>query len=282
MNTLAVGLRANTWYNGRQPYGLAGYTNDFVSRMVGYGLMRQIRVSNGSCSVASQMSPHIHFCESDYNLFVEEKNKYGFGWSTFNSSYTPPHGMQQIYNAFQFQDSSSLNGFPYTGEYTTYPGDGYVYELRGSLKFIKGNLSLLHQMGWVDRQTRAVFFQFALYNPNINMLAVANILIEFLSTGKILTSPRFDSLNLFNEVNSSEGTTLKIAIYVAYVALISYFMVCELIELFKVGFRNYFKRFWNYIEWLLILCSFLAFGLFFYRLSIAYEVINCFFYLYKN
>ena len=43
---LAVGLRANTWYNNQQPYGLAGYLNDFTSRIVGYAVFRQIRVKN--------------------------------------------------------------------------------------------------------------------------------------------------------------------------------------------------------------------------------------------
>ena len=44
---LAKGLRANTWYNGNQPYGLAGFLNDFSSRMIGYGSLRQLRVKNG-------------------------------------------------------------------------------------------------------------------------------------------------------------------------------------------------------------------------------------------
>jgi len=33
-NTLAVELRANIWYNDNQPYGLAGFVNDFSSRLV--------------------------------------------------------------------------------------------------------------------------------------------------------------------------------------------------------------------------------------------------------
>ena len=43
---LAFGQRANTWYNGQQPYGLAGFLNDFSSRMVGYATLRQLRVRN--------------------------------------------------------------------------------------------------------------------------------------------------------------------------------------------------------------------------------------------
>jgi hypothetical protein len=45
---LSVGLRANIWYNDGQPYGLAGYINDFSSRMVGYATLRQLRVKNGN------------------------------------------------------------------------------------------------------------------------------------------------------------------------------------------------------------------------------------------
>ena len=44
---MAVGLRAGVWYNSSQPYGLAGFLNDYSSRMIGYATLRQIRVNNG-------------------------------------------------------------------------------------------------------------------------------------------------------------------------------------------------------------------------------------------
>jgi hypothetical protein len=47
MNVLAPGLRANKWYDGSQPYNLAGYLNDKTSRMIGWALIRQVRVMNG-------------------------------------------------------------------------------------------------------------------------------------------------------------------------------------------------------------------------------------------
>ena len=46
INKLAPGLRASTWYNQKPSYGLAGFINDFASRMVGYATLRQLRVSN--------------------------------------------------------------------------------------------------------------------------------------------------------------------------------------------------------------------------------------------
>ncbi len=45
---LSVGLRANEWYNNGQPFGLAGFINDFSSRMVGFAMLRQLRVKNSN------------------------------------------------------------------------------------------------------------------------------------------------------------------------------------------------------------------------------------------
>ena len=46
---LSSGLRANVWYNEvTQPYGLAGYINDFASRMIGYTTLRQLRVKKSN------------------------------------------------------------------------------------------------------------------------------------------------------------------------------------------------------------------------------------------
>lgn len=110
IETAATNLRANTWYNGDQPYGLAGYLNDFTSRMIGYGWVRQIRVRNNSCSIYNNNYFGINFCTSDYNLLNGDQNNYGFGWSTYNASYVPPNGMSGIYNAFQYQTASELEG----------------------------------------------------------------------------------------------------------------------------------------------------------------------------
>lgn len=110
INTMATNLRANTWYNGGQPYNLAGYIDDFASRMIGYGWVRQIRVANNSCSVPYNSMFGIGFCNSDLSLFNSDDKNYGFGWSTYNASYVPPWGTSGIYNAFQYQTASELEG----------------------------------------------------------------------------------------------------------------------------------------------------------------------------
>ena len=43
---LSIGLRADSWYNHDQPYGMAGFLNDFASRIIGFATLRQLRVKN--------------------------------------------------------------------------------------------------------------------------------------------------------------------------------------------------------------------------------------------
>lgn len=154
--------------------------NDYTSRMVGYGLVRQLRVTNNSCKIPAVFSKNltVSFCFADYSPANEDSTNYGFSWSKFNSSYTPPFGMEQLYSAFQYNDAETLQGYDFGGDYNVYSGAGYVYQLRGNLAYLKGNLSQLQQMGWIDRQTRAVFVEFAVYNPNINLIMVSTILAE--------------------------------------------------------------------------------------------------------
>ena len=42
-------MRVQPWYNGREPYGLKGYLNDRVNRLIGYAIVRQVREEMGTC-----------------------------------------------------------------------------------------------------------------------------------------------------------------------------------------------------------------------------------------
>ena len=42
-------LRAQNWYNGDAPWGFRGFLDDRVNRLLGYAILRQIRVRPQSC-----------------------------------------------------------------------------------------------------------------------------------------------------------------------------------------------------------------------------------------
>ena len=128
-----------------------------------------------SCSLYGEFKKIFEMCTTNINSKSEETNNYGFGWSQYNQSYTPPTGYQSIYNAFQYKTAVTLQTTTQSGKYLTYGGGGFVYELRGKLEYLRGNLSLLREMNWIDGQTRGIVVEFSVYNPNINLFEYCSI-----------------------------------------------------------------------------------------------------------
>ncbi|RNA16124.1 polycystic kidney disease 1-like 2 [Brachionus plicatilis] len=147
-----------------------------------------------SCILKKNVKNSINFCEKDYSFFSEESRDFGFGWSKNFSNFTPTSETNRVFDAFRYKNSEILETYPYFGVYNTYSGGGYVYELRGSLQQMNDNLSLLQNMSWIDRKTRAVFAEFTLFNPNVQLLCV-----KFLPTGNLVKSARMEPVNLFND-----------------------------------------------------------------------------------
>ena len=137
---------------------------------------------------------------------------------------------------------------------------------------LESDLERLKQNGWIDRQTRAIFIEFTIYNPNINLFSSCLILFEFISTGQIISSSQFAPINLF-DINNSSFVSFKIIMNVIYMIFISIFMINEIKEILKHGLK-YFKQFYNYIDLFIISFSWAAFAMFLYRLYSSYEVFN--------
>ena len=192
-----------------------------------------------SCPIIDSVM-NITSCTNLFNSETKETNNYGFGWSQYDKNYTPPNGFQYIYRAFQYRNEDELQGSPSASKYNTYGGDGFVYELRGKQSFLQGNLSLLQNMQWIDRQTRAVFIEFSAYNPNINMVMVSSISVEFLPSGSILTMASFEPLNLFGESIDSV-LSFKTLCELIFMTFIVYFLICEIKEAIKLGFKQYMR-----------------------------------------
>jgi polycystin 1L2 len=146
--------------------------------------------------------------------------------------------------------------------------------MRGKLSYIQGNLSLLKQMNWVDRQTRAVLVEFSAYNPNINLVMVSTILVEFLASGSLLTKAQFDPLNLFGE--SGGIVSFKTISELIFLAFIVYYLVLEIRKMLNMDIKEYISEFWSYIEWSIIITAFISCVMILVRLRAAQEVLDFF------
>ena len=196
--------------------------------------------------------------------------------------------MDRIHKSFQYSSQSDLNNLPLQSKYNTYSGGGYVFELRGKLSYLKANLSLLQQHKWIDKQTRAVLFEFSIFNPNINLIQVCTILVEFLPTGSLLKYHEFNQIDLFNvsvSNNASFMPIFKLVLIFIYLAYIVYFIINEAQRLFKLKLA-YFLSFWSIINLLIISLSIAGFVFYGIRYVYTQELLEFFSktsgYSYKN
>ncbi|CAF1074084.1 unnamed protein product [Adineta steineri] len=193
-NSFVENIRAQKWYNNQPPRNLSGFINDKSNRFIGWATIRQLRVKSTLCDVKNQVTST---CEYDYSFFNEDKYSYKPGWT----NETTQNYSSTIIQSFQYSTSENLDTYVYVGEHGTYSGNGYVYEFRGILSELQSNLSLLHQLEWINNQTRAIIIQLTLYNPNVQLFTSATLLAEFLSSTGVFTTARFEPMNFYSTVS---------------------------------------------------------------------------------
>lgn len=85
--TLVPELLVGPWYNTKQPYGLRGFLNDRVNRMMGYGVLRQVRIrERNNCKVVSGIKKSLSSdrevrCRKFSSMIYEDRKSYSKGWN---------------------------------------------------------------------------------------------------------------------------------------------------------------------------------------------------------
>ncbi|CAF3978323.1 unnamed protein product [Rotaria sp. Silwood2] len=254
-------IRAQQWYNGDPPKNLNGFINDKNNRLIGWVVMRQLRVRpEYDCRISDMFHNIVRWCSTNYQIWMADRRSFQPGW-TLNTSHTSYS--QSIQNAFIYRSSSEVDSYSHMTDYAFYDGGGYTYEFRGRLNDIKENLTLLHQISWIDRLTRAIFIQFSLYNPNAELFTSATITVEFPVTSGLIPSSRFDPFRFHSDLKGF-SSIFHFICAIIYLVLIIYLTLTEVRSLIRKR-RTYFRVFWSYIEWSIIGCSWASFGLVVWR-----------------
>jgi hypothetical protein len=151
-----------------------------------------------------------------------------------------------------------------------------VHQLRGSLSQIIANLSELERASWIDKQTRAVFLTFNLYNPNVNLFTYCSLLLEIVPPiNHFVLQASFYPVKL-NHIYAN----FDIIYFIIYYVLIIYYIVSEIRLIMKLR-RVYIHHFWSYINWAIIGCSWAILAIQVYRQA-EFKRIGLFFNKYKG
>ncbi|XP_002737449.1 polycystin-1-like protein 2 [Saccoglossus kowalevskii] len=267
--TLTATLHSGYYYNGhKMEAGRIDLLTNVISYVIAPVVLRQLRIKPGTCTVPIKMGNIISECNAEYSVLAEEKGTFNTSWTEYNvtidnmtmTSYEPwTHS--SLYGEHMAPYFWSKMGNPYSS-------DGYIAVLGRNLSQSQDRINDLIQAGWIDSLTRAVFVEFAAYNPNVRVLSLVTILTEFFEHGTTTDTLRIDTLALFDLM------TMDFDIFISLVCHISYFIVVMWAsyycfrQILKYG-RRYFHRFWNRFQFTVTLLSSTSIGLYFVRLEIT-------------
>uniref|UniRef100_A0A8B9P8Q1 Polycystic kidney disease protein 1-like 2 n=1 Tax=Apteryx owenii TaxID=8824 RepID=A0A8B9P8Q1_APTOW len=231
-----------------------GFITDGNSKLVGSARIRQVRVKGDTCPIAPKLQRVIRECHAPYTLQTEDTADYGEHWNTsaFDNS-------SDLSLAWQYQSQSKLRGHPIWGKLAIYRGGGYVIHLGTDPKNASRILQYLFSNVWLDTFTRAVFVEFTVYNANVNLFCIINLMFETNALGAFFTSAELQSIRLYPYTNSLH--IFVIAAEVIYFFFLVYYMVVQG-KLMKTLRWRYFHSKWNLLELAIILISWSALSVF--------------------
>jgi len=207
-----------------------------------------------------------------YDIKEETTTDFCIGWRN-----TPCDLIEQTYsfstNAWMYTSATDIWGIPITGMYTLYGGGGYIAELDVNRDMSQNILAELTKNRWIDRSSRAVFLEFTLYSPNVNMFTHAIFLTELPETGGILTTYSLYPFRVYQH-HGRNGVMMIVGevLFLAATIILSWVVVLGIYKQWK----NYFKSVLNCLNFVILLTCLCSIGLYTARLITAMETMNKF------
>ena len=239
--------------------------------MMGYGIVRQVRIKKNTCKVAPAIQNLTMECANKANVVDEDTADYCNAWeeNTELTEELPSCKMPE----FRYSSAEKLDGLVISAGLDYYGGGGYVINIKGANKGIRANLIRLQHEKWIDNQTRAVILEFASYNVNVNLFVVASIAAEWLPGGGIRPWSRIDPIRLITPLTKS-GVFIY-ACKVLFALFLCYFILREIKEVAEQKLQ-YWCSYWSYLEWFIILTSISAIGFYAYKYILTIQVLETF------
>ncbi|XP_063447743.1 polycystin-2-like protein 2 [Mytilus trossulus] len=227
------------------------YIQDQVNFRVGPMRLRQLRAVQEPCR--TQLWDNFT-CYDEYSISGEENGNYCVAWES-----QPCVRGQAVYNmtyaAWNFVSSADIWGLPVTGLYSTYGGGGYIAEFIVNYNISRLVLNDLYKYTWIDRETRAIFTEFTLYNVDDNVFVFISFLTEFPETGGVIASTLIKPFRPYQHVGSL-GLFIFICEIIVLIGIIV-FSVHKFIWFRRYG-KKMWKELWHVLDILIIMLFFVA------------------------
>ncbi|CAG2188171.1 PKD1L2 [Mytilus edulis] len=228
--------------------------------LVGPYRLRQLRVKQNTC-------PTPEYIRQAFSLTVECSDKYWLGnedTKHYNQTWNQSVTMAPLTaDHWSYQTAWQLRTIPYSGTQATYSGGGYIKEITPS-SMSQQTIDKLMTDGWIDGRTSAIFLEFNLYNPHVNMFSVVMFLFEFSANRGIFPYFQIFTTKLYHYGSGTEiAAAVCEVLFAVFTVIFTYY---EGKKFKRMGYRYYFTFFWNLIEFITICLCYSVIGLFFQRM----------------
>lgn len=207
--------------------------------------IRQVRVVEEECLIPVGNLK----CYGEFSTSTEEKGPFKFS-NDSSWVYNPPEEMGDIW---------------FKGLVSYYNSAGYYYTLND-----ESQLAFYEENDWIDRQTRAIFIDFTLYNVNINLFSVCQIMFELPPTGGIIPSYLFSTVKLIRYNNRFDHGVM--ACEIVFLGLCIYYTIELILEIFYFKL-SFFKTVNNWIDVFILALSWASIFLLRFRHEASLSII---------
>ncbi|KAJ8307755.1 hypothetical protein KUTeg_014695 [Tegillarca granosa] len=250
-------------YNSKQlHWRWRQYFSDLYNYRVGPPRLRQLRVRKEERNIP-EFGNVVYY--PNYNLLTETDENLCYSWKK------PPCDLEMeaysfSYGAWKHTSATDIWGVPVMGLYTTYGGGGYIAELDVNWSFSNRTLLELSQGLWFDRQTRAVFLEFVLYSPHLNIFTYNVFAAEFLDTGGVLPMYSIYPLRIYQH-HGPTGTYMIFCevMFILFLLLLTVRVVWRFVQVKFLYFRNP----WRTLDFVCIILGYIGIAMYVGRLILA-------------
>ncbi|XP_025098102.1 LOW QUALITY PROTEIN: polycystic kidney disease protein 1-like 2 [Pomacea canaliculata] len=224
------------------------FTSDPTSFRVGPVRVRQLRMPfmerTRTVGGYSSLLGKRRYCPP-YSMGQEETGMYCVGWKPLASCSYEERNTKLSRASWMYQSFEGISSLPVWGTYSVYSSGGYVMDFSVNWDVINLTLQELEENKWLDEQTRAVFVEFSLYNPDSNLFSYLRLLAEFPETGDTFLGIGSTSLPHLR-THAGYGFYMYICEIIAAAGIIIFTVKIALkIKQQKLGF---FKDFWQVLD----------------------------------
>ena len=249
------------------------YSNILLALLINNTLLIQIIITfflSDSCSMAPQAKGSFSRCIENYHMLSEDDRAFTAGWVSLINN-TEFQKLSSSPGPWRYSSASDLNGYPYTGRIKTYSGGGYVLELSHIYYKALRQIKDARAKFWLDLQTRCVFVEFSLYNPNSNLFCAVTILIETPPTGGVFPRAEVLTYRLYRYAGDFQFFILACEVF--FCVFVLYFTYREAKKICKTR-RKYLAEVWNLADLAMLILCWIAIGYYFICLGLRKWTLN--------